>query len=129
MPCYYVVVAVDSDGHSSGFSDRVDVGGATPAPFSDLPRALAVTEVVPNPFNPRTTISYAVPQPAWVSVRIYDLRGHCVRELVSDRMPAGFHAVVWDGRDARGGWTAAGVYLVRVHDGTRAATAKLVLAK
>jgi hypothetical protein len=128
-PCYYVVVAVDSSGRSSGFSDPVNVGGTTPAPFSDLPRALAVTEVVPNPFNPRTTISYAVPQPAWVSVRIYDLRGRCVRELVSDRMEAGFHAVAWDGRDAHGGWSAAGVYLVRVHDGVKAATAKLVLAK
>jgi hypothetical protein len=125
---YYVIAAVDGDGYCGGFSERVLVG-LTGVPLPDLPRELAVTEVVPNPFNPRTTITYAVPRRSRVRVGIYDLMGRRVRDLVDGEQAAGHHAVEWDGRDAGGSWVAAGVYLVRVSDGAAAATAKVVLAK
>ncbi len=53
-----------------------------------------------------------------VDVRIYDLRGRLVRRLAAEQMPAGAHALHWDGRDANGNETASGIYLVRaVMDG------------
>ncbi|MFO7654605.1 MAG: C1 family peptidase [Candidatus Krumholzibacteriia bacterium] len=125
---YYVVVAVDTTGRCSGFSDHASLD-VTAAPGSDLPRALGITAVVPNPFNPQTAIGFAVPRPARVSVAVYDLAGRRIRTLVDGPVAAGHHIAVWDGRTDRGRFVAAGVYLVRVHDGQAVATAKAVLAK
>jgi hypothetical protein len=101
----------------------------TPAPGSELPKALAVTDVAPNPFNPRTTIRYAMPHTGRITLRIYDLRGRLVRNLVDEVVAAGHHTTVWNGRGDDGAVTAAGVYFVRIDDGLGAATRKVVLAK
>lgn len=128
---YYLVAAVDVEGHSGGYSQRVvvDGGGVTPAGDGDLPRSLAIAAVVPNPFNPQTTLSYDVPRSGLVQLAVYDIRGRLVRQLVSGPMAAGRHTVDWDGRDRNGRAAAAGVYFARMSDGRTATTAKMVLAK
>ena len=130
QPCYYLVAAVDTDGHCGGFSARVHSDGqVSAAPIIELPVALAVTSVVPNPFNPRTTIHYDVPRAALVGVRIFDLRGRLVRTLVHHRSEPGRYTALWDGTGSGGATVAAGVYFVQVSDGRTASTGKLVLAK
>jgi hypothetical protein len=124
---YYLVVAVDNTGHVGGYSAKLEM--TTDADGSDTPRALAVTGVTPNPFNPRTRIDFAVPKAGHVNVRVHDMRGRVVKTLVSGDLAAGQHEMVWEGRDDDGAPVATGVYLVRVHDGDRAATAKVVLTK
>ncbi len=124
---YYLVVAVDDTGHVGGYSAKLET--TTDAGGGDTPRALAVTGITPNPFNPRTKIAFAVPQAGLVNVRIHDMRGRVVKTLVSGDMAAGRHERVWEGRDDDGAPVATGVYLVRVHDGDRVATAKVVLTK
>ncbi len=128
--CYYLVAAVDADGHCGGYSDRVYTeGGTTPVGGSELPSNLAVARVAPNPFNPKTTITYDLPRSGRVQLRIYDLRGRLVRDLVDGQVAAGQHSVHWDGTDGSGAVAAAGVYFVRVDDGSQLATRKIVLAK
>jgi hypothetical protein len=65
----------------------------------------------PNPFNPRTTIEYALARSAMVSLRIHDAQGRLVRTLVHGWIegPAR-HQVEWDGRDDSGLPVASGVY-------------------
>ncbi len=123
----YYVVALDAAGRVGGYSDKLTP--STSETGADLPRVLAVTGVKPNPFNPRTTVSFALPRDGRVTVRVHDMRGRTVRTLVDGPLPAGRHETVWDGRSDAGTGVATGVYLVRVHDGTRAETAKLMLAK
>ncbi|MBU8871138.1 MAG: hypothetical protein KOO60_09790 [Gemmatimonadales bacterium] len=128
--CYYIVVAVDTEGHSSGFSDRAWTDGAGGSPVADsLPTVLAIREIAPNPFNPMARISFDVPRTGHICLEVFDIRGRLVRELVSGSMEAGNHSVIWNGRDDRGGIAAAGVYFARMTDGTMAKTAKMVLAK
>jgi parallel beta-helix repeat protein len=127
--CYYHIVTVDSDGHVGGYSERLDTEPAIGVEEGELPRALAIAAIVPNPFNPRTTIWYDVPSAAPVSLRVFDLRGRRIRQLVSGPMPAGRHSVVWDGKDERGLDVAAGIYFVRMANGRDAVTGKVVLAK
>ena len=123
---WFTVVAVDQQGHVGGYSATV-TAGATAA--GDAPRALAIADVVPNPFNPRTTIRFEVPRAGRVTARIHDMRGRVVRTLVDADLAAGRHASTWDGRDDQGGKAAAGVYLLRVAAGGEQRSAKLVLAK
>ncbi len=47
----------------------------------------------PNPFNPETTIRYALPQPGAVRLVVYDLLGHEVAMLVDELKPAGWHEI------------------------------------
>lgn len=128
---YYVVAAVDADGHMGGFSARHEPGGSSGTPVEDqfLPSALAVTGIAPNPFNPRATVNFAVPASAHVSLQVFDMRGRLVSTLVDEVLSAGLHTAVWDGTDARGRSVAAGVYLVRASDGRNIATQKALLAK
>ncbi|MCB1184042.1 S8 family serine peptidase [bacterium] len=90
------------------------VNEVTAAPEGDLPAAVALSGAVPNPFNPRTEVRYALPRATDVSLRVHDVRGHLVRELVAGRRPAGRHAAVWDGTDAAGRAVASGTYFARL---------------
>lgn len=49
----------------------------------------------PNPFNPATTIEFAVGKPGHVELAVYNLAGECVRTLVSQTMDAGTHSTAW----------------------------------
>ncbi|MCK4513565.1 right-handed parallel beta-helix repeat-containing protein, partial [bacterium] len=49
----------------------------------------------PNPFNPTTAISYAVPKESRVRIAVYDLSGRLVRVLVDELRPPGEHSVLW----------------------------------
>jgi hypothetical protein len=84
----------------------------------------------PNPFNPQTTISYELLRPETVSIRIYDIAGRLVRNLVDgDAASAGRHDVSWDGRDESGQGVASGVYYYRLEVGSLSRTARMTLVK
>ena len=53
----------------------------------------------PNPFNPTTTIRYSVESAGEVELRIYNMLGQVVRNLVKGTKLAGEYSVVWDGKD------------------------------
>jgi hypothetical protein len=128
---YYLVAAVDADGLAGGYSAPVSLagGGISAAGGTDLPTALAITGVVPNPFNPRARIRFDVPAAGRVDLAVFDLRGRLVKVLVADRLPAGRHETTWDGRDDSGRGVAAGVYFARARAGRATVTTKMVLAK
>lgn len=96
-----------------------------------LPESLTSLGNTPNPFNPTTTIRFAVPNgPARdYSVLVYDVAGRLVRTLRSGQVPAGVHNVLWDGRNDRGVSVGSGVYLYRVTVGQDRVTGKMVLVK
>ena len=84
--------------------DMTGVPGDSPR-LSDM-----LAQNAPNPFNPRTMIRYASAADGEVSLRIYDLRGRLVRNLVDSKLPAGKHQASWDGRDDGGRVLPSGVY-------------------
>ena len=83
----------------------------------------------PNPFNPSTHIVYVIPARGGVAIRIYDIRGSLVREVLNQEQDAGRYAVVWKGEDARAQAAAAGVYFARVTFNGQTRTGKLVLVR
>jgi hypothetical protein len=68
----------------------------------------------PNPFNPSTTIRYALPQQALVQVIIYDIQGRPVRSFASRVQQAGEQTISWDGSDDFGNSVSSGTYIYRV---------------
>jgi hypothetical protein len=67
----------------------------------------------PNPFNPRTTIDFDIPEGKSsynVILKIYNARGELVKQLFDDVMKAGHYSVVWDGLDQSGNAVPSGTY-------------------
>jgi hypothetical protein len=59
----------------------------------EVPTECVLHDVYPNPFNPSTTISFAVPQSGMYSLKVYNILGDEVAVLLNYKMPAGFHKV------------------------------------
>jgi len=96
---------------------------------SDVPLEYELLPAFPNPFNPSTVIRYALPEESFVRLEVYDVLGRRVRELVRDRQSAGWHSVVWDGRDEFGRKVGSGEYLCRLRAGEFVRSIKLLLAR
>ncbi len=99
-------------------------------PPGSTPDAVSILRASPNPFSPRTTISYELDAPATVDLSIFDARGRRVQTLVGGEwLAAGEHQVTWDGRDAKGRASCGGVYFSRLDTDDRSATLRIVLLK
>ncbi len=84
----------------------------------------------PNPFNPRTTIVFDLGGPGDVDLKVYDVSGRLIRQLVDQRLDHGRHEVQWDGRDANGRGAASGTYFYRLFvDGVVHGSQKAILVK
>ena len=82
-----------------------------------LPTAFALTDNFPNPFNPTTTIQYALPQATDVELTIYNIVGQPVRTLVAEYQSAGHYAVEWDATNDSGHRLSSGMYFYRLQKG------------
>ncbi|MBN1558823.1 hypothetical protein JW998_01135 [candidate division KSB1 bacterium] len=77
----------------------------------DCPDTFELYQNSPNPFNPSTTIRFAMHRASHVSLGILNIRGQKVKTLVDDFKSAGEHHICWDGRDDVGAAVASGIYL------------------
>jgi hypothetical protein len=96
---------------------------------ANLPLHVALFQNVPNPFNPATTISFALSTPEKVELRVFDLQGHLVRSLFSGYKAAGRHNIVWTGDDGSGRQIASGVYMVRLTTSSDVQTRKMIMVR
>ncbi len=94
-----------------------------------LPSAYALHQNYPNPFNPSTTLLFDLPAAADVRIMVYDLLGREVVHLVEQRLEAGYHQLVWNGRDRRGREVPTGMYIVRLVTAEYTKSIKMVLLK
>ena len=78
----------------------------------------------PNPFNPTTTISFALPRAGRVTIAVFDLLGREVEMLTDATYPAGEHRISFDGSHL-----PSGLYFARLESGPFTATQKLLLLK
>ena len=107
------------------------------AAFSFAPAPLPVHPELsanfPNPFNPSTTIPFALPAFAagMVPVRltIYNATGQRVRQLLDENLEPGYHTAFWNGRDRTGKPVAAGIYLYRLETPAGTHTRRMTLVK
>jgi len=116
-----------SDMAIDDISLQVEATGVDPG---GLPRAVALHQNVPNPFNPQTEIHFDLPAATKARLLVLDLQGRVVRTLVDGLlMPAGRHRSVWNGRDDRGRQVATGTYLYMLRTSEFVETRRMVLLK
>ena len=68
----------------------------------------------PNPFNPQTTISFQLPEQAYVELSIFNILGEYVAGLVHEELPAGMHTMTWNGLDKKRQIASSGIYFCRL---------------
>jgi len=112
--------ATPSPGAANGTSS-IDVGSILPANF--------YLNNYPNPFNAATIIRYQLPEQGWVSLDIIDLHGRAIKTLMEDLQSKGEYAIAWDGQDHSGSPVSAGIYFVKLQQGTLQATHKILFLK
>ena len=107
-----------------------DANGASAAlALQTLPTAFALADNFPNPFNPATTIKYALPQAADVELTVYNVVGQPVRTLVAEHQSAGRYVVEWDATDDSGHSLSSGMYLYHLQAGEFREVKKMLLLK
>lgn len=88
------------------------------------PKNYSLSQNFPNPFNPSTSISYEIPTSNFVSLKIYDMMGKEVANLVSGNQEAGFYTVKFDASKL-----SSGIYFYKLQANDFTATKKLMLLK
>ena len=107
------------------FPECSDVSAATPRNHGPV-----LHGPVPNPFNPWTVLSFEITEPRVVSLRVFDVSGRLVRNLVdSEPRTPGRHEVVWHGRDDAGRQVGSGTYFCRLESGEFRKTRPMLLVK
>jgi hypothetical protein len=124
---HYKITAVVYSGDESPPAAPELVTGLEHAP---VPGRFALRPCAPNPFNPRTVLSFDVPAGGGrVALRIYDVQGRLVRILVDGIQTVGRHDLVWDGCDALGRKVPSGVYFSRLDAQGLTETIKMTLVQ
>jgi flagellar hook capping protein FlgD len=92
---------------------------ALPAPvqIQTRPEQYALGNNYPNPFNPATTIKYALPEAGLAKLEVYNVVGQVVRTLVAGQQNAGRYVVQWDASDDSGRSLSSGIYFYRLQAG------------
>jgi len=85
--------------------------------------------VYPNPFNPSTTIRFAVQAPMSVKLQIFNLRGELVRTLANGQFHRGLYERFWNGRDNTGNLSASGMYFYRLQIGEKLYRGRMQMVK
>ncbi len=85
----------------------IDVIILTPEEFTLYPNS-------PNPFNPSTTISFALPEPSHVTITIFDITGKTIDYLTLDNLAVGKQSIQWPAESKNGTSLTSGVYLLHI---------------
>ncbi len=78
----------------------------------------------PNPFNPSTSIKFDIASTAHVDIKVFDISGNYIDQLLSEVMTPGNHEIKWDAKNL-----PSGVYLVYMNAGSEVFTEKVLLLK
>jgi hypothetical protein len=113
---HYRIKQFDTDG-TFIYSPEIAVTVAIPSYFS-------LSQNYPNPFNPTTNIGFTISDRQFVSLKVYDVLGNEIADLVNEEKPTGTFEIEFDGNELTGG-----IYYYRLQAGDFVDTKKMVFMK
>lgn len=108
-------------------SPSYSVTCGAPKPNSDqtlIPMEVTLSQNYPNPFNPSTSISFGIPENTHVNLKVFDVHGRLVSEMVNEDKQAGSYSVSFDASKL-----PSGVYLYRLEAGGQVRINTMTLMK
>lgn len=91
---------------------------------SSIPDKFALYQNYPNPFNPVTKIKFDIPQSTFASIKIYDMLGKEVANLVNQNLNAGSYEYTLDASNF-----PSGIYYYRIKTDSYTEIKKMMLLK
>ncbi|HPZ02289.1 MAG TPA: FlgD immunoglobulin-like domain containing protein, partial [Candidatus Cloacimonas sp.] len=133
IPCngtyYYWLQIEGQDGSVSYYgSIAVEVTNGN-NPDIPIPLITALNNPFPNPFNPSLTIPFDLSKDGRVTIKIYNLKGQLIKNLIDEDKKASNYRIVWDGKDNNGHIVSAGTYIVRMNAPEYNSSRKIVMVK
>jgi hypothetical protein len=113
----YRLKQIDYNGNYKYYSLANEVMIGIPVKFS-------LEQNYPNPFNPETKINYELPKSRFITLKIYDMTGREVMQLVNNIQEAGFYSVKFTGLNL-----SSGIYFYRLTAENFTAVKKMILIK
>lgn len=101
-------------------NNTTTVQGVNPEVLEDF----SISQNYPNPFNPSTKIEFVIPKSGFVSLKIYDLLGKEVAQLINEQMTAGKHSINFNAVGL-----TSGIYIYKLSDGIHTSSKKMLLVK
>jgi hypothetical protein len=123
---YWSVQAVDNQYGASHFTPEgtFSITSSSTRDELSLPKAFTLRQNFPNPFNPATTIGFALPKASFVTLKVYDILGREIAVLLEGRREAGEYTVQWNP-----GGCSSGVYFCRMQSGSFIDTKEMILVR
>lgn len=119
---FYKLSAVDLSGNESEYADAAVIVGVQNN--ETHPSDYSLEQNFPNPFNPTTRITYSIPSGSYVSLKVFDVLGREVSELVDEEQSVGYYKVEFDASGL-----TSGIYFYRIQAGDFVGTKKMVVMK
>jgi|GEM_PF-1653722 len=100
----------------------------------NMPEEFELFQNYPNPFNPTTKIQFRVlslefGNPVRTTMKVYNILGQLVRDLVDEEKTPGNYDVTWDGKDNSGKQVASGTYFYQLKTKGVTVTKKMILLR
>ena len=115
---------IDLEGEFSTWSNNLTTFSGSLKNVVIIPENFQLGNPYPNPFNPVTTISYAIPVDSEIELSIYDIQGRLIEQFISGYSKAGFYTVQWNPINV-----SSGVYFIRMIHSNDTIVKKLIFMK
>jgi hypothetical protein len=123
---YYRVKYRDHNVKWSGWSNATAFNFVTGIEENFVPKVYDLSQNYPNPFNPLTKINYQLPKESYVTLRVYDILGNQVAELVHDYQSAGNYSVNFPTANLK---LTSGAYFYQLRAGDFVSVRKMLMVK
>ncbi|MDQ7065951.1 MAG: PQQ-binding-like beta-propeller repeat protein [candidate division KSB1 bacterium] len=108
----------------SGFPVLIEEERTTAVDNTGQPLSFELAQNYPNPFNPATSIRFLLPKAEFVTLKVYDVLGREVATLINEKLAAGEHMVIFEGKNLN-----SGIYFYKLTAGPFQQVRKMTLAK
>ncbi|MBN2018146.1 MAG: SBBP repeat-containing protein [Candidatus Cloacimonetes bacterium] len=79
-----------------------------------IPSPITLFQNYPNPFYPKTTISFCIKQNSDIELEIFNIKGQKIKTLINEFMQTGNHSIIWNGDDEYGKHVCSGLYFYKL---------------
>jgi len=121
-------VKANNDFGSSALADVFKFNTGTPTDIIANDKSISTSYVLnqnyPNPFNPTTKISFSIPENGFTAIKIYNLLGQQVGELINKYLVAGSYSTEFNAENY-----PSGIYIYVLHSGSHILSKKMLLIK
>jgi hypothetical protein len=104
--------------------DNIVLNVASKNTITNNPVEFKLSQNYPNPFNPNTVINYSVPKDGMVTLKVYNVSGQLVKELMNSQQIAGSYNVVFNANGL-----SSGIYFYTIETSGFTDTKKMILVK